>query len=52
LAVARSKEIARGAELDSLSARGRWDGEFVSLRYVGVHLIEEYAALRPRGPDP
>ncbi len=40
--VARSKAIANGVSLDTLSAKQPGD-EPINLRYIVVHLIEEYA---------
>lgn len=40
--VSRAKEWAAGHDLDTVCARAR-DGESLNLRYVVVHLIEEYA---------
>jgi len=37
-----SREIAAAHELEQMSALQR-DGENVSLRYIGVHMIDEYA---------
>ncbi len=40
--VSRAKEWVAGHDLDTVCARER-DGESLNLRYVVVHLIEEYA---------
>jgi len=42
-AVARSKEIGAAHELDELARRTWPDGRVVDLRWVYVHMIEEYA---------
>ena len=41
--VARSKRIVEGKDLATLSAVSRPDRGPVSLRFIAVHLIEEYA---------
>ena len=41
--VARSKEIVRGKDLSTMSAAARPNSGNVNLRFIGVHLIEEYA---------
>lgn len=43
-AIARSREVVAGAEsLDVVAASGTRDGEDINLRWILVHLIEEYA---------
>ncbi len=37
-----SRQVARDHSLDEIAARQR-DGADVSLRYIGVHMIDEYA---------
>jgi uncharacterized protein DUF664 len=43
LEVSRSRAIIDGAELDQLAIRPAPEGELPSLRWILVHLIEEYA---------
>ncbi len=43
-AIARSREAAAGiASLDELAAGTRGNGETVDLRWITIHMIEEYA---------
>jgi uncharacterized damage-inducible protein DinB len=41
--VARSREAVAGADLDAMSARSSRLGEHFSLRWIVLHMIEEYA---------
>ncbi|MDQ6640873.1 MAG: DinB family protein [Actinomycetota bacterium] len=41
--VARSREAVVGADLDAMSARPTRRGEHFSLRWIVLHMIEEYA---------
>ena len=41
--VARSKEIVHGKDLSTLSVVARPSRGHVNLRFIGVHLVEEYA---------
>jgi len=41
--VARSREVLVDADLDALSARTSRSGEHFSLRWIVLHMIEEYA---------
>jgi uncharacterized damage-inducible protein DinB len=40
---ASRRNVASVASLDRLSGRPRWDGETVTLRWIMIHMIEEYA---------
>ncbi|MEP6815050.1 MAG: DinB family protein [Marmoricola sp.] len=41
--IVRSREAVAGAKLDTMSARATRRGEHFSLRWVVLHMIEEYA---------